>query len=127
MKHRSTIEAALRVTIMWACATACVQAQEHAPDAGRTAHAGSMHSDGGAARMGDATRGWLDLQRTNAAAAPTLPMPGAQATLAYERYLNSFRTKIPASFGSALSGESGAARGDYTSAGAGATPPLGAN
>lgn len=120
MKHRSTIEAGLRIAMIWACATVCAQAQELAPDAGHTAHAG-------AARIGDATRDWLDLQRTNTAAAPALPMPGAQASLAYERYMDSFHTKIPASFGSALSGASGALPGGYSSAGAGAAAPLGAN
>lgn len=127
MKHRSTIEAALRMTMIWACATACVQAQELTPDAGRAARASTTRPNSGAARIGDATRDWLDLQRTNTAAAPASPMPGAQATLAYERYMNSFRTQIPASFGSALSGERGALRGDYTSAGAGVAPPPGAN
>ncbi|PMS18390.1 DUF3613 domain-containing protein [Trinickia dabaoshanensis] len=81
----------------------------------------------GAADIGQSTRSWLELQRTNAAAAPALPMPGAQATLAYERYMDSFRTKIPESFGSTLSGESGAARFDRWNAGSGAIAPPGDN
>lgn len=71
--------------------------------------------------IGEATNAWLDLQRGNAAAAPALPTPGAQATLAYERYMNSFRTRIPASFGSTLSGGNAGARSGYTAVG-GAQP-----
>jgi hypothetical protein len=74
--------------------------------------------------IGEATNAWLNLQRTNTAAAPALPTPGAQATLAYDRYLDSFRTRIPASFGSALSGEGNAARGETNVGGA---QPAGAN
>lgn len=81
----------------------------------------------GAADIGQSARSWLELQRTNASAAPALPMPGAQATLAYERYMDSFRTKIPESFGSTLSGESGAARLDRWNAGSGAMAPPGGN
>jgi len=68
--------------------------------------------------IGDATNTWLNLQRSNTAAAPALPMPGAQATLAYERYMDSFRTRIPASFGSTLSGGSNGGQGGYTNVGA---------
>ncbi len=79
----------------------------------------------GANEIGRSTEAWLALQRSNAAAAPALPMPGAQATLAYERYMNSFRTKIPASFGSTLSGDSGTTHLDRRSAGSGAAQPPG--
>lgn len=75
--------------------------------------------------IGQATHAWLDLQRSNAAAAPALPTPGAQASLAFERYMNSFRTRIPASFGSALSGANNAGPVGYSNAGAG--QPSGAN
>jgi hypothetical protein len=75
--------------------------------------------------IGDATNTWLNLQRSNTAAAPALPMPGAQATLAYERYMDSFRTRIPASFGSTLSGGSNGGQGGYTNVGA--AQPAGAN
>lgn len=81
-----------------------------------TAEAGAMQRTGGS-DVGSATTAWLDLQRTNAAAAPALPTPGAQARLAYERYMNSFRTKIPASFGSTLSGVGSAGRIDYSNVG----------
>ncbi|WP_240324499.1 DUF3613 domain-containing protein [Trinickia diaoshuihuensis] len=96
-----------------ACATTGVNAQTTSGD--------------DAAEIGRSTRAWLELQRTNAAAAPALPMPGAQATLAYERYMNSFRTRIPESFGSTLSGEGGAGRVDRWSAGSGAAQPPGVN
>jgi hypothetical protein len=53
--------------------------------------------------VGDATRAWLELQRSSRGAAPALPTLGAQASLAYQRYLDSFKTKIPATYGSAIS------------------------
>lgn len=75
--------------------------------------------------IGQATHDWFDLQRSNAAAAPALPTPGAQASLAYERYMDSFRAKIPASFGSALSGANNAGPIGYSNPGA--AQPGGAN
>lgn len=90
-------------------------------NAGAPSAAQTNATQGHANAVGQATSAWLSLQRSNAAAAPALPTPGAQASLAYERYLESFRTRIPASFGSALSGEGNAARGGYTAVG-GAQP-----
>jgi len=75
--------------------------------------------------FGEATRSWLALQRSNAEAAPALPVLGAQAALAYERYLDSFKTKIPGSFGSTLGTGSSALGAGYANGG-GATP-AGAN
>jgi hypothetical protein len=98
----------------------------------QTSAVGNANADSAAAGsrsrasdVGQATRTWLELQRTNASAAPALPTPGAQATLAYERYMDSFRRKIPASFGSALSGNSGASRSGYANPAAGGAQPSG--
>ncbi|WP_245932921.1 DUF3613 domain-containing protein [Caballeronia novacaledonica] len=55
-----------------------------------------------ASEIGHATQAWLTLQAGNAAAAPAQPMPGAQAGAAYERYLRSFETPIPARYGSSF-------------------------
>ncbi|QBQ98573.1 DUF3613 domain-containing protein [Paraburkholderia pallida] len=52
--------------------------------------------------IGHSTRAWLELQRSNAEAAPPLPMLGAEAGYAYRRYMKSFDTEIPASFGSTV-------------------------
>lgn len=52
--------------------------------------------------VGHATRNWLELQRSNAAAAPAQPMLGAEAGLAYKRYLASFNSKIPDAYGSTM-------------------------
>lgn len=49
-----------------------------------------------------ATSQWLALQRSNAMAAPAQPMLGAEASLAYKRYLESFNSKIPDYYGSAI-------------------------
>ncbi|RFU48239.1 DUF3613 domain-containing protein [Paraburkholderia sp. DHOC27] len=49
-----------------------------------------------------ATNAWLALQRSNTAAAPAQPMLGAEAGLAYQRYLTSFTSKIPESYGSMM-------------------------
>ncbi|WP_404990164.1 DUF3613 domain-containing protein [Caballeronia sp. LZ065] len=55
-----------------------------------------------ASEIGHATQAWLTLQSSNAAAAPAQPMLGAEASMAYDRYLKSFETAIPARFGSSL-------------------------
>ncbi|WP_342766994.1 DUF3613 domain-containing protein [Trinickia dinghuensis] len=120
---RSGMAVALALASTWAAFD--VHAQTSADSAGASANA--TPSRARASDIGRATRTWLELQRTNAAAAPALPMPGAQATLAYERYMNSFRNKIPASFGSALSSEGDTSRFGYTDTGSGSTPPPGAN
>ncbi|WP_051376880.1 DUF3613 domain-containing protein [Burkholderia sp. WSM2232] len=58
--------------------------------------------------VGHATSAWLALQRSNAQAAAAQPMPGEQAGLAYRRYMQSFRSRIPDLYGSALNqGNSG--------------------
>lgn len=71
--------------------------------------------------IGEATRSWLELQRSNAQAAPALPVLGAQAELAYARYLDSFKTRIPSSFDSTLGAGGNAARANYMDA-VGASP-----
>ena len=53
------------------------------------------------------TSEWLALQRSNTAAAPARPMLGAEAGLAYKRYLESFNSKIPEFYGSSVSQASG--------------------
>ncbi|MBB3259577.1 hypothetical protein F4827_004452 [Paraburkholderia bannensis] len=52
--------------------------------------------------VGHSTQAWLELQRSNAQAAPALPMLGAEAGYAWQRYMKSFDTAIPASFGSTV-------------------------
>ncbi|SDH70785.1 DUF3613 domain-containing protein [Paraburkholderia phenazinium] len=54
-----------------------------------------------------ATNQWLALQRSNTAAAPARPMLGAEANLAYKRYLESFNSKIPDFYGSSIGQASG--------------------
>jgi hypothetical protein len=74
--------------------------------------------------VGDATRAWLELQRSSRAAAPALPTLGAQASLAYQRYLDSFKTKIPAMYGSAISDLRANVGGDSNGGG---SAPTGSN
>ncbi|WP_175686517.1 DUF3613 domain-containing protein [Burkholderia anthina] len=60
------------------------------------------------------TKEWLSIQRDNRAAAPTQPMLGDVATLVYQRYIDSFKNKIPDSMSSQLgsaNGMSGGGRG----------------
>ena len=64
-----------------------------------------------ASEVGHSTRTWLDLQSSNAQAAPALPMLGAEAGLAYRRYMESFKSKIPDLYGSALNTGSGGGGG----------------
>ena len=57
--------------------------------------------------IGHSTQAWLELQRSNAQAAPALPMLGEEAGYAYQRYMKSFDAAIPASFGSTIQSGSG--------------------
>lgn len=57
-----------------------------------------------ASEVGHSTRAWFDLQSSNSEAAPALPMLGAEAGLAYRRYMESFKSKIPDLYGSTLNG-----------------------
>lgn len=61
--------------------------------------------------VGHATSAWLALQRSNAQAAAAQPMPGEQAGLAYRRYMQSFRSRIPDLYGSALNQGNGGSQG----------------
>ncbi|WGS51774.1 DUF3613 domain-containing protein [Paraburkholderia sp. D15] len=69
--------------------------------------------------VGHSTRAWLDLQSSNVEAAPAQPMLGAEAGLAYRRYMASFSSKIPALYGSALGSGSGSSGSSGMSGGTG--------
>ncbi|EEH27563.1 conserved hypothetical protein [Burkholderia pseudomallei Pakistan 9] len=71
-----------------------------------------------ASEIGHATQTWFALQASNREAAPAQPMIGEAASLAYARYIESFRTKIPAFYGSAA-GMSGGGGGGGGGGGAG--------
>ncbi|MFM0740518.1 DUF3613 domain-containing protein [Paraburkholderia xenovorans] len=64
-----------------------------------------------ASEVGHSTRAWLDLQSSNKEAAPAVPMLGAEAGLAYRRYLESFKSKIPDLYGSTLNNSGGSVGG----------------
>jgi mannose/fructose/N-acetylgalactosamine-specific phosphotransferase system component IIC len=55
-----------------------------------------------ASEIDHSTREWLALQRDNRVAAPTQPVLGDVASLVYQRYLDSFKNKIPDTMGSQL-------------------------
>ena len=112
---RAALAATLALTTTWWAVDADARTSAATNDG-----AGATVSPAHASDVGPATQSWLALQRSNASAAPALPTPGAQATLAYERYLDSFRSKIPASFGSTLSERNDASRVGDTSFGSGA-------
>ena len=78
-----------------------------------------------ASDIGHSTRAWLDLQSSNAQAAPALPTLGAESGLAYRRYMESFKSKIPDLYGSALNTGSGGG-GSGGSGGGGAMGVTGA-
>ena len=79
-----------------------------------------------ASEVGHSTRAWLDLQSSNTEAAPALPMLGAEAGLAYRRYMESFKSKIPDLYGSALnSGSGGGGSGGGAMGATGGTGPGG--
>ena len=58
-------------------------------------------------RIGDATRGLLQLQASGRAAAPMLPMLGEPANAAYKRHLDSFSHPIPEFFDTAVPSSTG--------------------
>lgn len=77
-----------------------------------------------ASEVGHSTHTWLELQSSNTQAAPALPMLGAEAGLAYRRYMESFNSRIPDLYGSSLkagggSGSSGGAMSATGGAGMG--------
>ncbi|MBU9629010.1 DUF3613 domain-containing protein [Burkholderia multivorans] len=81
-RNRWAARIALAGAIAWAAAGAGVAcAQATASDVGRS------------------TTEWLSMQRDNRAAAPTQPVLGDVASLVYQRYLESFKHKIPESMG----------------------------
>lgn len=65
----------------------------------------------GKSEIGNATKSWLELQRTNTSAAPAQPMLGDEASLAYRRYMESFNSKIPDLYGSSVNRGSGGSTG----------------
>ncbi|HDR9251005.1 TPA: DUF3613 domain-containing protein [Burkholderia vietnamiensis] len=65
----------------------------------------------GASEVGRSTQQWLSLQRDNRAAAPTQPLLGDVATLTYQRYLDSFKNKIPESMSSQMGSAGGMSGG----------------
>lgn len=71
------------------------------------AQAAPVNATPPASEIGHATLAWLDLQGSNRAAVQEQPMLGAAASLAYQRYLDSFKNKIPEFFGSAASSSGG--------------------
>lgn len=115
---RTIVRTAFGAAVLLA-AGVCAKAMAETPPEPATAAQSSVPP------IGEATRNWLALQRSHAEAAPALPVLGAQAGLAYERYLNSFKNKIPGSFDSTLGAGSNALRAGYTNVGGAA--PAGAN
>ncbi|WP_176158769.1 DUF3613 domain-containing protein [Burkholderia multivorans] len=63
------------------------------------AGAGAARAQATASDVGRSTTEWLSMQRDNRAAAPTQPVLGDVASLVYQRYLESFKHKIPESMG----------------------------
>ncbi|MDN7678988.1 DUF3613 domain-containing protein [Burkholderia cenocepacia] len=56
-------------------------------------------------------REWLAMQRDNRAAVPTQPVLGDVASLVYQRYLDSFKNKIPDTMNSQLGSAGGMSGG----------------
>ncbi|SAK08780.1 hypothetical protein UA16_01675 [Burkholderia multivorans] len=63
------------------------------------AGSGVARAQATASDVGRSTTEWLSMQRDNRAAAPTQPLLGDVASLVYQRYLESFKHKIPESMG----------------------------
>ncbi|WP_318826795.1 DUF3613 domain-containing protein [Burkholderia cepacia] len=93
--------ALLGAIVCMAMSTAVVRAQQAAAPA--------------ASDVDRSTKEWLSMQRDNRAAAPVQPMLGDVASLVYQRYLDSFKNKIPQSM-STLGSSSGGMSGSGQSA-----------
>ncbi|WP_233829431.1 DUF3613 domain-containing protein [Paraburkholderia sp. ZP32-5] len=92
---------------------------EVSPDSPTAQTAPLVQSTPRASEVGHSTLAWLELQRSNAQAAPALPMLGAQAGLAYRRYLESFKSRIPDLYGSTLNGSGNGGSGSTSGSGSG--------
>ncbi|WP_176051258.1 DUF3613 domain-containing protein [Burkholderia sp. BCC1644] len=79
--------------------------------AGSAAAYGQEAVTAGASDVDRSTRDWLAMQRDNRAAAPTQPLLGDVASLVYQRYLDSFKNKIPNSMSPQLGSASGMSGG----------------
>lgn len=60
-----------------------------------------------ATTIGVSTRTLLELQRSGKQAGPELPMLGTASVLSYQRYLESHKHPIPATFSSVVGGGAG--------------------
>ncbi|MDN7904867.1 DUF3613 domain-containing protein [Burkholderia diffusa] len=80
-----------------------------------TAYAQHQDTAPVASDVGRSTKNWLTLQGENRAAAPTQPLLGDVASLIYQRYLDSFKNKIPESMSTQL-GSSGGMSGNGSGA-----------
>jgi hypothetical protein len=94
-----------------AAAQAQAQAQGAQEPAQAQASAAPADATPRASEISHATLAWLDLQSSNRVAVPEQPMLGAAASLAYQRYLESFKSKIPVFFDSASASGSGGSGG----------------
>ncbi|WP_321792007.1 DUF3613 domain-containing protein [Burkholderia pyrrocinia] len=79
--------------------------------AGSAAAYGQEAMTAGASDVGRSTKDWLTMQRDNRAAAPTQPMFGDVASLVYQRYLDSFKNRIPNAMSPQLGSASGMSGG----------------
>lgn len=103
MKGFAFATVAASVTLVCAVAAVPARAQTDAQPVVRTDRPVN------ASEIGHATKGWLELQRTSAS--PAQPMLGDEAGLAYHRYMESFKSKIPDLYGSAVNQGSGNSSG----------------
>lgn len=68
-----------------------------------------------ASEIGHATNALLAFQRDGRAAGPALPVLGDTASMSYQRYLESFKHKIPESMGSPVSSSGNGSSGGQSS------------
>lgn len=99
--NKITKRFALAASVAMVCAIAATLA--HAQTGSQT-DASVANSE-----IGHAAKGWLELQRTNAS--PAQPMLGDEAGLAYRRYMESFKSRIPDAYGSPVKQGSGGGSG----------------
>lgn len=103
--HRNIVigQLAWQTTLLFAITAPGIPALAQTPPAPAPTSAAAVAAE--PVRIGDATRQLLSMQRN--AAGPDQPIPGEQAGLSYQRYLDSFKHPIPERTGSSISSAGG--------------------
>lgn len=107
MKFTSHSHALSRLLAIAGLAMLCQPgfAQDNTALAGGTTAPSTVYN--GPYELGQSTRQWLAMQRDGTQAGRGMPILGEPATLSYQRYVDSYKYKIPETYQSAVSSGAG--------------------